>query len=68
MQGKPILIIGKNIKKYRQRADLTQDKLAEKIGISLRYIQHIESGARIPTIPMLYKIAAALGKDIKNLF
>jgi len=60
--------IGKNIKKFRQQAKLTQEKLADNVGISWRYVQNIENGSRIPTVSMLYKIAAALKKNIKSLF
>jgi transcriptional regulator with XRE-family HTH domain len=62
------LNIGKNIKKYRRQINLTQENLADKVGISLRYVQSIENGSRIPTVLMLYKIAEALRKNIKSLF
>lgn len=33
-----------NLKSARKAADLTQQQVAEKLGISLRYYQRIESG------------------------
>lgn len=36
-----------NLKKARLAAGMTQQQIAEKLGISLRYYQHIESGQRI---------------------
>ena len=36
-------IIRKNIKKYRKKANLTQQQLADKAGISMNYIAIIES-------------------------
>ena len=37
----------KNLKETRQKAGMTQQQVAEKLGISLRYYQHIEAGHRI---------------------
>ncbi|MDR1452382.1 MAG: helix-turn-helix domain-containing protein [Candidatus Margulisbacteria bacterium] len=62
------LNIGKNIKSFRKIAGLTQEKLADKAGLTLRYFQHIESGVGIPAIPTLIKIAQALNKNIKDFF
>jgi transcriptional regulator with XRE-family HTH domain len=62
------LKIGRNIKKFRKQAGMTQEKLADTVGISLRYVQSIEDSSRIPTIMMLAKIATALHKNIKKLF
>lgn len=36
----------KNLKKARQKAGMTQQQVAEQIGISLRYYQNIEAGSR----------------------
>lgn len=36
----------KNLKEARKRAGLTQQAMADKLGISLRYYQHIEAGQR----------------------
>ncbi|MDR1452718.1 MAG: helix-turn-helix transcriptional regulator [Candidatus Margulisbacteria bacterium] len=60
--------IGKNTKRFRKSAGLTQEKLADKVDLSLRYIQNIEDGTRLPTIITLLKIAKALNKDIGDFF
>lgn len=36
----------KQLKEARMRAGLTQQQMAEKLGISLRYYQNIEAGER----------------------
>ena len=36
----------KNLKEARQRAGMTQKQVAEYLGISERYYQHIEAGQR----------------------
>ena len=63
-------IIRKNIKEYRKKANLTQQQLADKAGISMNYIAKIESKKmqRGFTIVVIGRIADALGIDIKLLF
>jgi len=53
--------IGKRIKKYRKKENLTQKELAEKIDKSLRSVQKYESGDVAPGIDVVDKIAEALG-------
>lgn len=36
----------KNLKEARQKAGMTQQQMADKLGISLRYYQNIEEGSR----------------------
>jgi|Deesub1362B_J571_1020462.scaffolds.fasta_scaffold00082_75 transcriptional regulator with XRE-family HTH domain len=52
--------IGKTIRKYRQRAGLTQMQLAEKLGITYQQVQKYEKGKSNITIERLYQIAEAL--------
>lgn len=63
-------IIRKNIKEYRKKANLTQQQLADKAGISMNYIAKIESKnmQRGFTIVVAGRIADALGIDIRLLF
>ncbi len=63
-------IIRQNIKKYRIKAGLTQQKLADKIGVSMNYIAKIESKKmqKSFTIGVLGRIANALEIDIRKLF
>jgi transcriptional regulator with XRE-family HTH domain len=60
--------IGKNIKFFRKSAGLSQEKLANKIDLTLRYFQRLESGSHTPTIATLMKIAKALGRSVKSFF
>jgi transcriptional regulator with XRE-family HTH domain len=60
--------LAKNIKRLRKSAKLKQYQLAEKVGVSDKYIQYIESAKRIPSMKTLYKIANALGKKVKDFF
>jgi len=39
---------------------LTQQKLAEDVGVSVRYLQSIESGAYWPSLPTLIRLRSKL--------
>lgn len=60
--------IGKRIKYIREKKNRTQEKLAEKSGLSLDYIGKIEVSINKPGLKSLIKIANALDIHIKELF
>ena len=60
--------IGRRIKYFREGAHLTQEKLAEKCGISLDYLGKIEVCINRPGLKTLIKISEALNIPIKALF
>jgi transcriptional regulator with XRE-family HTH domain len=51
---------GANVSKLRRKRDLTQEKLAEKIERSVRYMQSIEAGEYWPGLPTLSLLRKAL--------
>ena len=55
-----------NLKRLRKNR-YTQEKLSEKIGLSLRGYQKYEQGESEPNFEMIGKIAAALGCDASEL-
>ncbi len=57
-----------NMKFYRKQAGLTQEKLAEKIGMSTAYIGDMEARERFPSAETIDKIALALGISPATLF
>ena len=63
-------IVRKNIKKYRRMAGITQQELADRVGISMHYISQIESANpnKYFTLVVIGRIADALGIDIRLLF
>lgn len=63
-------IIRYNIRKLREEANLTQQQLADKAGITMNYVAKIESKKmqRGFTIVILGRIADALEVDIRELF
>ncbi|MBR3889867.1 helix-turn-helix transcriptional regulator [bacterium] len=60
--------IGMRIKYLREKKNLTQDKLAEKTGLSIDYIGKIEVNINKPGLRALIKISNALDVHIKELF
>ena len=38
-------VLGEVFKEYRVKNNLTQEKIAEKLGISVKYISRIENGS-----------------------
>lgn len=53
---------GQNINRLRTRGGhfLTQEQLAEKVGVSLRYLQALEAGQNWPSLPTLSRFPKAL--------
>lgn len=60
--------IGLNIKKYRNDLGLTQQQLADRLGMSLNFIGKIEVGYDRPSLYTLIDIADNLEIPLKNLF
>jgi predicted transcriptional regulator len=59
--------LGRHIQKMRQAAGVTQEELAEHIGVSTPYIGRMETGTITPNLKLLQKIARALGVKVKDL-
>ena len=59
--------ICKRIRKYRHEAGLTQEDLAEKVGVSRVYIGYVEQGRNTPSLEILGKIAKALKVRLSDI-
>ena len=57
-----------NVKKYRQARKLTQMDVADLAGTSIRQIQAIEYGERIPNVVLAHYIAKAISVSLDQLF
>lgn len=58
-----------NLKFARIRKNLTQAELAEKVGITNKYLSMLETGnATNPSKPVMQKIAEALDIPVQDLF
>jgi len=58
------LIVGTKLKKAREDIGLTQEALAEAVGLSSEYISLLESGKRTPSLETLINLSAYLKKEI----
>ena len=67
MRDERIKTLAQNIKAERNRKNLTQFMLAEKIGVSESTISLIERGIQTPSIFIVYDIANALNINIQDL-
>jgi transcriptional regulator with XRE-family HTH domain len=57
----------KRVRTVRNSKDMTQNELAEKAEIAQAYLSEIETGKTIPSIPVLRRIAKALGVSVAEL-
>ncbi len=61
-------LLGKKIKYYRELNNLTQEQMAELVGINSRSISLIERGSNFVTAETLTNIAKTLNVSLKKLF
>ena len=61
-------ILGKNIKYYRKKLGLTQEKFSEKVGCSLNHLANIEIAKKYPSPDLLSSIAEHLNVKPSALF
>ena len=63
-----IEIFSKNLKKYRIKKNLSQEKLAELCSFNRTYISSLERGIRTPYLKSIEMICEKLEIDIYLLF
>ena len=61
------LSIGENIRKYRRDANMTQDALAEKLGVSYQSVSRWENGSTYPDMELLPSIADIFSVTVDTL-
>lgn len=59
--------LGNKIRQYRKLRALTQEQLAEKIGIDNKHLSRIEKGRHMPTYNIIKKLAKVLDFDIYSI-
>jgi len=56
------------IKEYRAKTGLTQERLAEIVGVRRETIIYLEKGKYNPSLKLAHSIARALGVRIEEIF
>lgn len=60
-------VVSKRIREVRKEKQFTQQELAEKAGLHLTYVGHLEIGKYHPSVFVLWKIAKVLEVDLDSL-
>ena len=60
-------MIGKNLQKLRKQNELTQDAMAELVGVARQTIAKWETGESVPDLEMAGKLASALKVSLDDL-
>lgn len=59
---------GGRIRELRGAREVTQEELAERVGVFRTYLSRIETGLANPTLTMIHALADALGVAVTELF
>ncbi|MHC4654282.1 MAG: helix-turn-helix transcriptional regulator [Planctomycetota bacterium] len=51
-----------------ENGEMTQQQLANRVGVTRQTIIAIESGKYAPSLPLAFKIARTFGKPIEDIF
>ena len=65
-QKKLISKLALTVREIRQKKGMSQEKLAELIDSHQVYISEIETGKKIPSLPILSKIAVCFGLSLSE--
>lgn len=53
-------VVAVNLRRLRHAKNMTQEELADRVGLSARYVGKVEQGVASPTVTVLGKLATAL--------
>jgi putative transcriptional regulator len=56
------------LREHRARHRLTQEQLAERVGVTRKTINTVETGRFVPSTVLALKLARALGVPVEELF
>ena len=63
------IVIRNQIRRLRfDNGEMTQQQLADKVGVTRQTINAIEAGKYYPTLGLAFRIARALGTNIESVF
>lgn len=56
------------VKVLRAECNLTQEELAEKVGVTRQTVIAIESGKYLPSLPLAFKISRLFKSKVEDIF
>lgn len=59
--------LAQNLRRYRLRAGLSQEQIAERMDVDRAYVSGLERGRRNPTLMTLWLAGRALGVTVADL-
>lgn len=62
-----VVIFGRNVRRLREEASLSQEQLAFEAGMKRSYLSDLERGVRNPTVRAMGRLATALAVDPRAL-
>ena len=60
--------LANRLKEFRARHDLTQEQLAERVGVTRKTINTVENGVFVPSTLLALKLSRALDASVEELF
>ncbi len=61
-------LFGRNLKKYRKQAGLTQEELSKKLDVTQKHLSILETGTQFASAPLIQKICEELKLSPGDLF
>lgn len=61
-------VFGRRLRQIRRSQDLTQEQLAEQVGLSVNFISMVENGDAAPSFATIEKLAQALKVSAADFF
>lgn len=65
--AKPLSTFGRNLARLRSARQLTQEQVAEQVGVHPRYLQKLEGGTAHPSLMVLRRVRRSLGCEWNEL-
>jgi putative transcriptional regulator len=56
------------VRQLRAELGLTQEELAEKVGIARQTVLYLEKGEYMPSLALAHRISTLFGKPIEDIF
>jgi len=61
------VINGMKLQRLREAAGISQEQLANEVGVSQSMIGHVESGLKVPSLEVMMRIAKRLDVTVDDL-